>query len=89
MRTHVRVTHFDHRGVVTKIEEKWVNVDDLPDATAMTLGVMGLKHLTMKFEDRQVRYSAPEFSCDWCEEYGHKSDDCPHLGDDPGDVPEA
>ena len=89
MRTNVRITRFNALGVVTSIEEKFAKVEDLPDATALTLGLMGLKHLTLKFEDRQVRYSAIEYECELCGEYDHDGSNCPNFGDDPGDVPEA
>lgn len=86
MRAPVRITRFNPLGVVTSVEEKTVNLNDLPDDTAMMLGAQGLQHITLKFEDRRVRYGPIEYECDWCGEYGHAIDTCPDL-DDPGDIP--
>lgn len=57
-------------------EERWVT--KVPDALEMVLATMSLTKLTEEFEDgTKITYTAWEYECYYCGEYGHSDDDCP------------
>lgn len=58
----------------------------LPDDLEMMLGGKDLLTVELTYKDgRRLIYHAPEYECEWCGSYEHKSDDCPNL--DPEDDP--
>lgn len=76
MRTKIE-SHNRH-GFVTETYVR-LGVGNLPDDIEMMLGAQDLVYVEVVKKEGRTIYHAPEYECEWCGSYEHKSDDCPEL----------